>query len=188
MSVSKIQPIRWTIADLAGLPENGNRYEIIDGHLHMTRAPHVDHQDVAGAIYSELRAWSRQSKMGRAVFSPGIIFSSADAVIPDVVWVSNKKAEALLDNAGHFTGAPEIVIEVLSLSEKDKDRDRTAKLKLYSNQGVQEYWIFDRELRLVEIYRREQERLVKVTTLYAEDILTSPILTNFGCCVGLLFD
>lgn len=188
MSGIKIQPIGWTIADLARLPENGNRYEIIDGDLHMTRAPHVDHQDVAGAIYSELRAWSKQSQMGRAVFSPGVIFSATDAVIPDVVWVSNKKAEALLDNAGHFTGAPEIVIEVLSLSETDKERDRKTKLKLYSNQGVLEYWIFDREMPLIEVYRREQGRLVKAMTLYSEDTLTSPILTHFACRVGLLFE
>lgn len=178
----------WTIEDLDGLPENGNRYEIIDGELHMPRAPHVDHQDVAGAIYSELRTWSKQSKLGRAAFGPGVIFSPTDAVIPDVVWVSNERANAFLDEAGHFTGAPEIVIEVLSLAQKDKDRDRKTKLKLYSNQGVLGYWIFDRELCLIEIYRRDQGQLVKVMTLYVADTLTSPILPGFSCVVGTLFE
>ena len=46
MTATKIQPMRWTVEDLDGLPDNGNRYEIIDGALHMSRAPHVDHQDV----------------------------------------------------------------------------------------------------------------------------------------------
>lgn len=188
MPATKIQAIRWTIEDLEGLPENGNRYEIIDGVLHMTRAPHVDHQDVAGAIYSELRTWSKQSKAGRAAFSPGVIFSPTDAVIPDVVWASNERAQAFLDDAGHFTGAPEIIIEVLSRSQKDKARDRKTKLKLYSNQGGLEYWIFDRELRLIEIYRREEGRLVKTMTLCAEDTLTSPILPSFACGVGSLFE
>ena len=53
MTSIKIQPMRWTVDELEGLPENGNRYEIIDGALHMPRAPHVDHQDVAGVIYAE---------------------------------------------------------------------------------------------------------------------------------------
>lgn len=138
MTAIKIQPMRWTVDDLEGLPENGNRYEIIDGALHMTRAPHVDHQDVAGAIYAELRIWSKQSGMGRSAFAPGVIFSSTDAVIPDVVWASTDRAKLLLDESGHFTGAPEIIIEVLSQSQKDKERDRKTKLKLYSNQGVME--------------------------------------------------
>lgn len=188
MTVINIQPMRWTVEDLEGLPENGNRYEIIDGALHMTRAPHVDHQDVAGAIYSELRLWSKQSGMGRAAFAPGVIFSPTDAVIPDVVWASNDRADLLLDESGHFTGAPEIVIEVLSQSQKDKERDRKTKLKLYSNQGVLEYWIFDRQLRLIEIYRREAGQLVKAATLYATDNLTSPILSGFSCGVATLFE
>lgn len=55
---------RWTIADLEGFPDNGNRYEIIDGELFVTRASHLDRQDVAGAIYVELRIWSLQSGVG----------------------------------------------------------------------------------------------------------------------------
>ncbi|MGD1855617.1 MAG: Uma2 family endonuclease [Leptolyngbyaceae cyanobacterium] len=187
MTATKIQPMRWTVEDLDGLPDNGNRYEIIDGALHMSRAPHVDHQDVAGAIYSELRSWSKQSGTGRAAFAPGVIFSSTDAVIPDVVWISNARANLLLDESGHFTGAPEIMIEVLSQSQKDKERDQKTKLKLYSNQGVVEYWIFDRELGLAEIYRREEGQLVKVLTLYSTDTLTSPILPGFSCAIATLF-
>ncbi len=34
---------RWTLADLEGLPDDGNRYEIIDGELHVTTVPHVWH-------------------------------------------------------------------------------------------------------------------------------------------------
>ena len=188
MTAIKIQPMRWTVDDLEGLPENGNRYEIIDGELHMTRAPHVDHQDVAGAIYAELRGWSKQSGLGRAAFAPGVIFSPTDAVIPDVIWVSNERSKQLLDEAGHFTGAPEIAIEVLSQSPKDKERDKKTKLKLYSNQGVLEYWIFDRELSLVEIYRRDEGQLIKVMTLYGSDTLTSPILPDFSCSIATLFE
>lgn len=179
--------VRWTVDDLETLPETSDRFEIIDGDLHVTRAPHWKHQDVAGAIYAALRAWSQRSKLGKSIFTPGVIFSPSDAVIPDVVWASNECIESLMDEAGHFTGAPELIIEVLSKSQQDKDRDRKYKLKLYSVEGVQEYWIFDREQELIEVFRRDNGVLVKVSTLYAQDMLSSPLLPNFSCAVALLF-
>jgi len=186
MTPANSQQVRWAIADLAGFPDNGNRYEIIDGELFVTRAPHWEHQDIAGAIYAELRTWSRQSGLGQAAFAPGIIFSESDAVIPDVVWVSNERLAQFLDSSGHLIGAPELIVEVLSNSEKDKKRDRETKLKLYSVQGVLEYWIIDREQQLIEVYRRENGVLKKVMTLFKSDRLTSPLLPGFNCQVESL--
>ncbi|NEO85249.1 MAG: Uma2 family endonuclease [Spirulina sp. SIO3F2] len=186
MTASTIKRVRWTVQDLEGLPENGNRYEIIDGALFMTRAPHWNHQDAAGKIYIALQLWSQQSGLGQASFTPGVIFTESDSVIPDVVWVSNERLAQLLDEAGHLTGAPELVVEVLSLSEKDKKRDRETKLKLYSVQGVREYWIADREQKSVEVYRREQGVLVRVMTLFEGDSLVSPLLPGFSGEVGSL--
>lgn len=181
------EQVRWTIADLEGFPDNGNRYEIIDGELFVTRAPHWDHQDIAGAIYAELRVWSRHSGLGQAAFAPGIIFSDSDAVIPDIVWASNERLAQFLDSSGHLTGAPELIVEVLSNTEKDKKRDRETKLKLYSVQGVSKYWIVDREQQLIEVYRRENGVLKKAMTLFKGDQLTSPLLPGFSCELGSLF-
>jgi Uma2 family endonuclease len=181
------EQVRWMIADLEGFPDNGNRYEIIDGELFVTRAPHLDHQDVAGAIYVELRAWSQQSGLGKPFMTPGIIFSESDAVIPDVIWISHERRSQLIDSSGHLTGAPELIVEVLSNTEKDKKRDRETKLKLYSIQGVCEYWIVDREQQLIEIYRRENGVLKRVMTLFRADKLTSPLLPGFSCDVGSIF-
>jgi len=189
------EQVRWTIADLEGFPENGNRYEIINGELFVTRAAHWDHQDIAGAIYAELRVWSRQSGLGQTAFTPGIIFSEADAVIPDVVWASHDRLTQFLDSSGHLTGAPELIVEVLSITEKDKKREclrhgfaeRETKLKLYSVQGVSEYWIADREQQAIEVYRRENGVLKKALTLFKADRLTSPLLPGFSCEVESLF-
>lgn len=188
MTPSTTSQVRWTTSDLEGFPDNGNRYEIIDGELFVTRAPHFDHQDVAGAIYAELRTWSKVSKLGKAVMTPGIIFSESDSVIPDVVWVSNERLEQLLDEAGHLTGAPELVVEVLSQSTKDKKRDRETKLKLYSSEGVTEYWICDRQKQTLEIYSRDNGILRKAKTLFKEDILTSPVLSDFQCMIQTFFE
>lgn len=106
---------------------------------------------------------------------------------PDVVWVSYERLVQIQDEAGHFRGAPELVVEVLSPGKANEDRDRLAKLKLYSIQGVQEYWIVDRISQRVEIYRREQAQLTLVTTLLVDDVITSPLLPGFTCEVAQLF-
>jgi Uma2 family endonuclease len=181
-------PVRWTTADLelfAG--DRKNRYEIIDGELFVTRSPHWEHQSSCGNIVTVLNNWSDETGLGKAAIAPGIIFSDADNVIPDVVWASHERLERLLDEAGHLTGAPELVVEVLSPGEKNEKRDRESKLKLYSVQGVQEYWICDRIQRKVEVYRREQATLKLAYTLFSEDELTSPLLPGFHCLVSKFF-
>lgn len=145
MTPATSERVHWTISDLAGLPDNDNRYEIIDGELFVTRAPHLDHQDTAGLIYAELLHWSLQSGFGKPFMAPGIIFSESNAVIPDVIWISHERQSQLIDSSGHLTGAPELIVEVSSNTEADKKRDCETKLKLYSVQGVSEYWIGDRK-------------------------------------------
>jgi len=178
--------IRWNLDDLELLPDNSNRYELIDGELLVTRASHWKHQDVLGKLYAALLAWSEASGLGRPILAPGLIFSREDAVIPDLVWASQACLERHIDAAGHLTSAPELVVEVLSLTVADQRRDRDLKLKLYSVQGVREYWIADRQEQTLEVYRRDQAVLVKALTLLASDELTSPLLPGFRCPIERL--
>jgi Uma2 family endonuclease len=187
MSSPTNETIRWTTADLELFPDDGKRYEIIDGELFVTRAPHWKHQKVCVRIAASLDTWSQQTKLGEVAVSPGIVFSEADNVIPDVVWISKKCLATSLDESGHLTAAPELVIEVLSTTEKDKKRDRELKLKLYSSQGVQEYWIFDPQQQEIEIYCRENARLKLNTKLFKTDTLTSQLLPGFSCPVEAIF-
>jgi Uma2 family endonuclease len=187
MTPGVARQIRWTIEDLEGFPDNGNRYEILDGELFVTRSPHLEHQFVVGAVHAELRQWSKQSQLGAAAISPGVIFTESDAVIPDVIWISRDRLAQVLNESGHLTGAPELIVEVLSESAADKKRDKETKLKQYSIHGIIEYWIVDRGLRSIEVYRRENGVLKKVMTLFEGDDLTSPLLPGFRCRVGTLF-
>lgn len=189
MSQTITERVRWTTADIDLLANNdGTRYEIIDGELFVTRSPHWMHQETCGNIYSELQNWSRAKGLGRATINPGIIFTDSDNVIPDVAWASNERLAILLDDAGHLTGAPELVVEVLSPGAEQERRDKEAKLKLYSLRGVQEYWIADWRLAKVEIYRRENAALVLVATLTRDDELNSPLLPDFACSVRRFFE
>lgn len=177
----------WRSADLELLPDNGTRYEIINGELFMAKSPHWHHQAASSNVCTELVLWSRQTGLGEAVMNPGVIFSEADDVIPDVVWVSSERLALLMDNAGHLTGAPDLAVEVLSFGLRNEERDRTAKRRLYGTQGVREYWILDWRLQQIEVYRREYGELQLVITLLKEDTLTSPLLPGFSCPVERIF-
>lgn len=180
--------VRWTVHDLELLPENeGTRYEIIDGELFVTRAPHSRHQQTCGKIFRQLDAWSETTGLGEVIPGPGILFSEFDNVIPDVIWATKETLAQMLDESGHLTGAPELVVEVLSASKADQRRDREAKLKLYSTRGVKEYWIADWCLRKLEVYRREQAQLQLALTLFNSDTITSPLLPGFNCTVEKFF-
>lgn len=183
-----VEKLLWTSDDLELLPDNGNRYEIIDGELFVTRAPHWNHQRTCGNFYAQLTAWSKVTGLGYAAVGAGIIFGNKDDVIPDVVWVSTEKYEALMDQSGHLLGAPELVIEVLSAGTDNEKRDREVKLKLYSSQGVLEYWIADWRAKQIQVYRRENGILKLSMTLFESDILTSPLLPEFACALTQIFE
>ena len=186
--VTQTTGVRWTIRDVEALPDNEwIRYEIIDGELFVTRSPHCRHQKVTGRIFTVLDQWSLEHHQGEAFIMPGLIFSDSDNVSPDVVWVSRERLAQIEDEAGHLQGAPELAVEVLSPGKANEDRDRLAKLKLYSTQGVQEYWIVDRIAQRIEIYRRENSQLMLAVTLLASDRITSPLLPGFACEVAGLF-
>jgi Uma2 family endonuclease len=178
---------KWTTADLALLPDNGRRYEIIDGDLVMSRQPNWHHQHTADRICAQLNEWSDESGRGIAFTAPGVIFGDVDNIIPDVVWISNDRLSKLMDDAGHLTGAPELVVEVLSYGAQNEDRDRKLKLKLYESRGVLEYWIADWRLKQIEVYRRDAGLLKFVSVFLPQDTLTSPLLPGFACEVKRLF-
>jgi Uma2 family endonuclease len=180
--------LRWTTRDLEALPDNEwIRREIIDGELFVTRAPHFRHQRVGFRVGYFLELWSETTDLGEVIPTPGIIYTDTDNVIPDLVWVSRDRLAVLLDESGHLAGSPELVIEILSEGSDNERRDREAKLKLYSQQGVHEYWIVNWQLQQVEVYRRADAKLTLVATLFASDELTSPLLPEFRCQVARFF-
>lgn len=179
---------KWTTADLELLEyDEWNRYEIIDGELFVTHAPHLNHQNSIGKIYAKLLSWSQQTRLGEPFINPGLIFTDTDNVIPDLVWVSKEKLVTIVDEKGHFTAAPELVVEVLSAGSGNEQRNQEAKLKLYAAQGVQEYWIVNWRSPQVEIYRQENTQISLIGTFFPIDSINSPLLPGFECLVGEFF-
>ncbi len=179
---------RWTIADLESYPTvEGQRYEIVAGELLVSTQPHWMHQRACGRLFAALDSWSTETGLGEASQAPGVIFDVENAVAPDVVWVSADRLAQVLGEDGKLHEAPDLVVEVLSPGASNARRDREAKLRLYSVQGVREYWIADWEARRLQVYRRQGAALQLAVTLLAEDDLTSPLLPGFKVQLARLF-
>jgi Uma2 family endonuclease len=184
-----VTSMRWTIADVAALPDirEDCRYEIIDGELSVSTQPDWRHQFVASEIQAALNRWSRPVDGGLALFAPGVIFSPENAVAPDVVWVRRERFAAVLGSDGKLHSAPDLMVELLSPGSRNIRRDREAKLALYSRWGVLEYWLVDWPTRRIEVYRRRDAHLHLIETLHAGDVITSPNLPGFATCVSEFF-
>jgi Uma2 family endonuclease len=180
--------LRWTSSDLELLPDDGKRYEIVEGELYVSKQPHWHHQVVCGRLFALLDAWSRQTRSGAPSIAPGIIFDEDEDVAPDVVWVSKERLAGGLAEDGKLHSAPDLAVEVLSPGLTNERRDRDAKLKLYARRGVLEYWIVDWRVRQIEIYRREQLTLTLIGTLRDSDTLVSPLLPGFTGALNDIFD
>lgn len=178
---------RWTSADLKSLPDDGTRYEIIDGELFMSTQPHFYHQFVCSRFVSQLDRWNEEAGLGEVALAPGLIFAEDDDVAPDVVWISNDRLATALELDGKLHSAPELVVEVLSPGSANERRDREAKLRLYSRRGVTEYWIVSWQTRAIDVYRRDGAQLKLVGTLGEADTLQSPVLPGFSCPVSAVF-
>ena len=178
---------RWTSKDLESLPDDGTRYEIIDGELFMSKQPHYYHQDVCTRLSVNLGNWSMSTHLGSVAGAPGLIFAEDDDVAPDLVWISNERLAESLQSDGHLHTAPELVIEVLSPGRANEQRDREAKLNLYSRRGVGEYWIVSWQTLTIDVYRRKDARLQLEKTLSEPDTLESPMLPGFACQVSDVF-
>ncbi len=119
--------------------------------------------------------------------TPSVIFTETNTVIPDLIWISHNCLAQGLDDGGHLTVSPELVIEIVSPGKNSGDRDRHLKRKLYSIHGVQEYWIVDWQCKNLEVYRREVAQLQLVATLYESDYLISPLLPRFSLALSQIF-
>jgi Uma2 family endonuclease len=181
--------IRWTIADIEAMPDDEwKRYEIIDGELFVSRAPGDEHQLVLQAFCVGLGNWNSERRLGLVIPGPGLVFDESDAVIPDLVWVSHERRARIMGEDHHMHGAPELVVEILSPGAANERRDRQAKLKLYSVQGVQEYWIADWRAQTVAVYRRRRAQLRLAATLGRADTLASPLLPGLTFLIARLFE
>ena len=183
---TKVDPLL-TVSDLDLMPDDENRYELFEGELFVSRAPGLPHQRVLTNLLILLGLHLKEHPVARIWPNPGVIFDNFNAAIPDIVFVSSEHIEAIASGE-KVTGAPDLVIEIVSPGSENERRDRTVKRQAYSKFGVGEYWIVDRYEETIEVYRLEHGQLVLAFTLVSSDELATPLLPSFRCQVNQVFE
>lgn len=182
---TQIEPLM-TIEDLDAMPDDGHRYEIIEGELYVSRAPNLKHQRASGNLFADLRTYLSMNRIGEVLATPGLTLSQYDGVIPDLVYISYERRDEIA-SGDRIMGAPDLVVEIVSPGAENEKRDRIAKRQLYGKYGVKEYWVVDPYQRTVEVYVLEGQRLTLKATHSEADELTSSLLPGFSCMVASIF-
>lgn len=149
MSVSPSK-LPLTYEAYAALPEDGRRWELIDGDFEVNPAPSPRHQTVSRRLQFELMRALEEP--GRAlVFNAPIdlILSPHQVLQPDLAIIRSER-QALVTERG-IEGPPDIIVEVLSPSTRLLDQ--RVKKGLYARFAVPEYWMVDPVGGQIELYR-----------------------------------
>lgn len=138
-----------TYDDYVDLPNDRNRYEILDGDLFVTPAPSSRHQLVSRNLQFAIHQFAKQHTLGEIFDAPiDLILAATTVVQPDLVFVSRGRQSVVTDRA--IEGVPDLVVEILSPATVKTDR--TTKARLYARYGIPHYWIVDPDARSLEAY------------------------------------
>lgn len=174
---------RWTYEDLEALPDDGKRYEIIEGELHEMPAPNALH---AGAITNLITLLAPFVLALGGVWRTApmdVFMRGADPVQPDVIvllpdgraWISLRGVE----------GPPDLIVEVLSPS--NRGHDTLTKRALYGRAGIREYWIVDPEARTIEVLALAADALHSRGIVSGEALVVSPLLPSVAFPASAVF-
>ena len=175
----------WTYDDYAALPDDGHRYEIINGVLYMSPAPSTEHQNAVSWFTAILKIHIQGGGFG-FVFSSPIdvqLQPQLDPVQPDVVVIL--RANRAIITSRLIAGAPDLVIEVASPSTAN--HDRREKLDAYAAAGVREYWIAEPYAHTIELLVVEQGRYRSLGLFAGQDKLPSWVVPNLAVSVEDFF-
>jgi Uma2 family endonuclease len=150
----------WTVERVLALPEDGNRYEVVDGELLVSPAPSLPHQTAVATLDRLLHPFVDAHRLGSVLHSP------ADIELDDRTLVQPDLFVAPLVDGRRPRSWKEIrqlllAVEVLSPSTARVDRQ--VKRRRYQRHGVGEYWIVDLEARLVECWTPSDQRPLILT-------------------------
>jgi Uma2 family endonuclease len=179
MSVRPATP--WTYEDYLDFPDDGKRYEIVDGEVFVTPAANTRHQDLLGWVFVRLHEHLERYGGGRVIIGPvDVVLSPTNVVEPDIVFVADADSQRI--TPANLQGPPTLAVEVLS----EARHDRVRKRRLYAQFGVAEYWIVDPDGERVEVHRLEGQQYPTPTLLEAGTQLTTALLPGLSIEVSAL--
>lgn len=173
-----------TYDDYVELPNDGNRYEILEGELAVTPVPRPEHQEASVALTSILSRHIKTHDLGKLYHAPiDLILESSSVLQPDLLFVSKARQQIITDKA--IEGVPDLVIEILSPSTTR--RDRITKAQIYTRHKVPAYWLVDPQAKSMEIYLLTSDTYRLVATLQGDTPQAVPPFDNLSLSAKEIF-
>jgi len=175
---------RFTLSDFERLPDDGNRYEILDGELAMTPSPTTRHQKISRRLHFLLYQVLELTGRGEVYYAPmDVVLDPHTVVAPDIFFVSAERAEII--EAKNIQGAPDLVVEILSPGTRR--RDVITKARLYARFGVPHYWLVDPDIDRIEFMALRAGAFVTLLQANAPDIARPEDFEGVVIALGELF-
>ena len=181
----RVIPVKLTYRDYMAWPDDGRRYELFEGELYMVPSPSVKHQRISRKLMLLLAQFVDEYQLGEIFDAPlDVVFAEATFVQPDILFISHQRRGIIGEQ--NISGAPDLVVEILSPSTEE--RDRGIKSQLYCRYGVQEYWLVDPEERTVEVLALSPEGYEVLGWYSGDEVVSSQVLAGFQFPAEEIFD
>lgn len=175
-----------TYDEFQTLPRDGSkRFELIEGEVYMTPSPNTAHQRAVRRLLRSLDEFVEERGLGEVFVAPyDIVFSKWTALEPDLLFIRKDRSAIITD--ANVQGVPDLVVEVLSPSNKTYDRE--TKMRAYESAGVPEIWCVDPEERSLEILNLGPDgRYVVTATLSGSAAIVSSALPDLPLTLDAVF-
>ena len=167
------EKIKFTYEDYLHLPDDGKRYQIIEGEVYMVPAPSPFHQHTSARLYLTLSKFITENNLGQVFYSPcDVILSEENVVQPDIFFISKERESIITEK--NIQGAPDLIVEVLS--PYTAKIDKSLKRGLYEKFKVKEYWLVDPDSKEVEILTLKGGSYHSQGIFTGESTFQSPLL------------
>jgi Uma2 family endonuclease len=163
------------------------RIEYIEGTIVMSPSPVPNHQRVLRNLFQFLDRFVSTRRLGEILWAPlDVELSPKSRIVePDLIFIVQERIAELVGEK-QITGAPDLVVEILS--PRTARMDRKIKLPLYARSGVPEYWIVDLDDRAVEIYLLAGETYRVAGIFLADETITAGRFAEAQIVVEQLFE
>ncbi|MCL4860177.1 MAG: Uma2 family endonuclease [Caldilineaceae bacterium] len=176
----------WGYEHWVNFPNDGWKYEIIDGVLYVSPPPLIDHQRILIMLVTQMHEHARRRRLGTVLCAPcGVRLPGQPVPVePDILFVRRERLSILAER--YVEGAPDLLVEILSPSNATYDLE--TKYALYERAGVAEYWVVIPWEKLVRVYALAEGRYRLVGEYGPGQAASSAVLDNFSTAVNNLFE